>query len=330
MDGASEDRITVHVAGDADLAALEHHLPTGRAAVHAAHLACSRCGSSTYLVARADGVPVGTGAVLWGGPVGHDAAEQFPGVPEIAHLQVGAAARGRGAGTALVRFAEDLVRRRGGMRCLLGVEQGNHAAQRLYARLGYRWSGVSDVVTYEHVSPAGERHELTERDLLLVTDLLRPAVPADAPVLHAVSLEAIRVSAAGHYSAEQLAAWAGRRTLAGHERMIERTVTLVALVGGAPAGFVSLALHDVGPLVAGELDQLFVHPDHGGRGLATALLSHVDRLASETGIDRLVTHASWRAVPVFERHGWSREEVETVTVAGQVLTRCRMGRVPAR
>ncbi|SHN46939.1 GNAT family N-acetyltransferase [Cryptosporangium aurantiacum] len=155
---------------------------------------------------------------------------------------------------------------------------------------------------------------------------VRRASAADAADLCALSLRAIRQSAATHYDAAQLEAWAGARSIPQHRTLIDHTLTLVAEHDGAVAGFASVALEPWTKLERGEVDQLFVDPAHGGRGVARALLTAVDEAAAGHGLDALVTHASWRAAPVFERHGYTREEVETVHLDGQVLTRVRMRR----
>ncbi|SFT68131.1 putative acetyltransferase [Geodermatophilus amargosae] len=159
--------------------------------------------------------------------------------------------------------------------------------------------------------------------------VLRPAVVADAPALAALSRAAIEVSAAGHYGDAQRRAWAARRTVEAHRRYVEVTAVVVAEVDGAVAGFASLALRPVDGLVPGEVDQLFVHPSAGGRGVARALLATVEERARGAGLTALVTHASWRAAPVFERAGFRQVEVESVTVDGEVLPRVRMERVLA-
>ncbi len=154
--------------------------------------------------------------------------------------------------------------------------------------------------------------------------VVRPAVSGDAARLAELSRAAI--GAADVYTPAQRAAWASRRSVAAHQRYIEVTRVLVALVHDDVAGFASVALSPVDGLVAGEVDQLFVDPASGGRGVARALLAEVDSLARAAGLASLVTHASWRAVPVFERSGWRQEEVESVTLDGEVLTRARMSK----
>ncbi|MGK5172858.1 GNAT family N-acetyltransferase [Geodermatophilus sp. CPCC 205761] len=157
-----------------------------------------------------------------------------------------------------------------------------------------------------------------------MTVVVRAARPADAAVLAAVSRAAIEESAAGHYTPAQLAVWAARRSEAAHARFVETTTVLVAEVDGVVAGFASVAPAAVDGLVPGEVDQLFVAPSAGGRGVARALLTAVEAAARAAGLPALVTHASWRAAPVFERLGYRRVEVESVTLDGETLTRARM------
>ncbi len=156
--------------------------------------------------------------------------------------------------------------------------------------------------------------------------MVRRAREEDAGALHALSLAAIARSAAGHYDERQRAAWAGRRTQEGHRWMIRETTTFVAVAEEELAGFASVALHPVGELQAGEVDQLFVAPGLGGRGVARLLLDAVAAAAAEAGLRELVTHASWRAVPTFEALGYCRCQTETVQLGGVELTRALMRR----
>jgi putative acetyltransferase len=153
---------------------------------------------------------------------------------------------------------------------------------------------------------------------------IRPATNDDAEAMLALSLAAIDESATGDYEDHQLAAWRGRRTLEGHQRMVADTTAFVAVIDRRVAGFATVALGPVGALVAGEVDQLYVDPSFGGRGVARALLAAVATAATAAGIQELVTHASWRAAPVFERLGYRREQVETVHIDGIPITRVLM------
>lgn len=150
--------ITVRMATRADLAVLDRELPSGRNDVHAAFLARQDAAQATYLVAWQGPVPVGTGVLRW-----------HPGVrdPEISNLQVPPPRRSQGIGTALIGYAEALVRGRGLGRVTIGVDEDNGRAAALYDRLGYADTGVRWTGSYRYYDEAGVEHETTEHVRLL-------------------------------------------------------------------------------------------------------------------------------------------------------------------
>ncbi|MFJ9828428.1 GNAT family N-acetyltransferase [Streptomyces sp. NPDC101160] len=85
------------------------------------------------LAIRADGVPLGTGRLLFGADaVGKTGAD--PSVGSLGRLAVSKAARGLGVGAALVRAIEDAARERG----LAAVDlHAQTQALGFYERLGY-------------------------------------------------------------------------------------------------------------------------------------------------------------------------------------------------
>ncbi|GAA4680936.1 GNAT family N-acetyltransferase [Frondihabitans cladoniiphilus] len=144
---------------------------------------------------------------------------------------------------------------------------------------------------------------------------LRAYDPADALATLAVFRRAVRVTAAEHYDAEQIAAWSSddidpaawavRRAGAG-------TVVAVDDAGSGILGF-----SDVDG--RGYIDMLFVDPSAGRQGVATALLGAVTARARQAGASDLCTHASLSARPFFERHGFSVVEEGRPVVRGVVL-----------
>lgn len=142
-------------------------------------------------------------------------------------------------------------------------------------------------------------------------------MPEEAGALHELSLAAIGSSAAEHYSPAELAAWASRRSPDGHRRMLEQTFLLVAEVEDRLAGFANLESGEG----TGTVDQLFVTPDSGGRGVGRALLDALADHAESLGMSHLDSHASKRAVGLFERCGYRRLETEYVAIEGEVLER---------
>ena len=140
--------------------------------VHESHYSGQLTGASTYLIAWRDEEPLGSGVVQWGGCVGTKAREAFPNAVEFNHLQVRDEYRGQGVGTALIAAAEQLIGREGKPQVAVGVADDNPHAERLYLRLGYRRTGVVDVSEYSWIADDGTVHQATERDQLLVKDLL--------------------------------------------------------------------------------------------------------------------------------------------------------------
>lgn len=129
---------------------------------------------------------------------------------------------------------------------------------------------------------------------------LRPYDRSDAEATHDVFRRAIRVTASRTYSPEQVEAWATVADADPAEWAARRAraETVVAVEGNRVAGF-SDTDED------GYIDMMFVDPDFGRRGIATALLSQVTQRAQELGASEQTTHASLIARPFFERHGFA-------------------------
>lgn len=128
--------------------------------------------------------------------------------------------------------------------------------------------------------------------------IVRPYASEDALPTWEVFHAAVRRTAVRDYTEDAVRAWApdvidldswGRRRAAAH--------TSVACVDSRVIGF-SDVTDD------GLLDMLFVHPDHGGEGVARALVRQVLKEAADMGLRRVVTHASRTARPAFERFGF--------------------------
>ncbi|TMR95409.1 GNAT family N-acetyltransferase [Nonomuraea basaltis] len=88
------------------------------------------------------------------------AAGPPPGRPPAHHLEVVRERRNEGIGTQLLRAAEQRLHTKGHRRVALGVNLDNHAAQRLYSRLGYTEWPHGKLATTETVYHPGGRREL--------------------------------------------------------------------------------------------------------------------------------------------------------------------------
>lgn len=148
---------------------------------------------------------------------------------------------------------------------------------------------------------------------------IRPYRSADAAATLQVFLDAVSRTASADYSSEQIKAWARR-----DDRDLDRwgaaraaRPTVVALDGVEVDGFSDVDAE-------GWIDMLFVAPDHGRRGVASALLAHVEALARAQGAVELGTDASLTAQPVFERHGFTVVARQHPVRGGVALVNHRM------
>lgn len=157
------------------------------------------------------------------------------------------------------------------------------------------------------------------RDTGRVPVVIRPYRSSDASATLQVFLDAVTRTASADYSPEQIEAWARRedRDPGDWDRARSARATVVAVVGGEVAGFSDVDAE-------GWIDMLFVSPEHGRRGVAAALLAHVESLAREERAVALGTDASLTAQPFFERHGFVVVERRHPVRRGVVLVNHRM------
>ena len=147
---------------------------------------------------------------------------------------------------------------------------------------------------------------------------IRPYRPADAALLASLFRAAVCSVAPGDYTAPQARAWAS--SLIDEAKFAERCAvksTWVAEIEDRIAGFSDLESD-------GHIDMLYVHPHLQRRGVAPALLGHIEKLARALGLARLYTEASITARAVFERMGFRVIASQSVAVHGESLTHYRM------
>jgi putative acetyltransferase len=153
---------------------------------------------------------------------------------------------------------------------------------------------------------------------------LREYRDEDREATRTVFERAVHGSASADYSPELLEAWAPSITappdLLEWGTARSEAVTIVAVEEGQVAGF--------GDLVGGSvLDMLYVDPRFARRGIATALVDRLCRLATEGGAEAIETDASLTARPVFERHGFVVVVEQTPVVRGIAMTNFKMRRL---
>ncbi len=124
----------------------------------------------------------------------------------------------------------------------------------------------------------------------------------DAAGTREVFHAAVRRTALGHYTRAQVKAWAPDEI--DLDRWSPRRAaawTVVAVAEDELVGFADLT-------DAGEMDMLFVHPDHGRRGIASALVARVVREAGRRGLHQIDVRASRVLQPLLERLGFAIDE----------------------
>ena len=153
-----------------------------------------------------------------------------------------------------------------------------------------------------------------------MTISLRRYEPGDAAATLDIFYRAVHVTAAASYSAEQIAVWAPENIDV--ESWGCKQITrngIVAEVDGEVAGFSDVDAH-------GYIDMMFVAPEHGRTGVASALMSWILVEATRRGARRLSTNASEAAKDFFENHGFTVDEHRSFLRDGVIMTNYAMSR----
>lgn len=154
----------------------------------------------------------------------------------------------------------------------------------------------------------------TKEDKLII----RKATLEDLDTIFEVFTNAIIITAATHYSQEQIAAWTS--SVNNHEKWqkrIEEDDFIVAEVEGKVIGFASLRDKNY-------VDLLFVHPSHGRTGVAGKMLSIL--ISKKDAKQDLTTHASHISKAFFEKHDFTFLSTNDVEVAGVKMQNFEMQR----
>lgn len=147
--------------------------------------------------------------------------------------------------------------------------------------------------------------------------VIRPYRAGDAEALAALTLAAIRQTAARAYSPAQTAAWAARYSM---QRLLDgaaRGDVILVAADAADSPLAYTVLEEGGLEQGGHLDMLYCHPAHTGKGLGLALLGAAEEAARRQGVTRLFTEASELARPVFARAGYALLHRRDFTIASE-------------
>lgn len=132
---------------------------------------------------------------------------------------------------------------------------------------------------------------------------VRDYTEADAAPTLKVFRDAVTVTGAQRYTAEQVVAWAGppEDNLPSWHAARSVPATIVAVIDDTVIGFSDLDEQ-------GYIDMLFVSPEFGRRGVASRLLDEVESRARTAGLDALTVSASLLLRPLLERRGFVVEK----------------------
>jgi putative acetyltransferase len=133
---------------------------------------------------------------------------------------------------------------------------------------------------------------------------IEPAKPADAQALLEIHAAAVHQTAASYYSQEILDNWSrlpitGDRVERVRQRWIEHPDrrVIVARHNGQVIGYGFIHID-------GELQSLYVHPDHGRRGIGASILATLEREAIALGLTDLRLNASLNAAAFYRKQGF--------------------------
>ena len=142
---------------------------------------------------------------------------------------------------------------------------------------------------------------------------LRPYLPKDVPFLLRMTRGSIAQLAADDYSSGQIEAWVESFSdEAAFAARLAAGLTLVATIDGFPAGYSMLKGKD-------EIDLLYVAPGLVRRGVASALIEALEKLAAARGATKLTVKASDVARPFFSARGYEAQSRNTVPLGDEWL-----------
>lgn len=151
--------------------------------------------------------------------------------------------------------------------------------------------------------------------------LIREFGIGDEPHLAEVFRQAIHQTAAADYSSEQLAAWAPPQH--DSDRWAERMRNIKPFVAELEGRIVGYA--DVQP--DGYMDHFYVSPRAGRRGVGSALMQRIHKVARANRLTRLYSEVSLTARPFFEKFDFIVDSAQVVRIRGQALNNFRMSKL---
>ena len=154
--------------------------------------------------------------------------------------------------------------------------------------------------------------------------VVRPLRGDDAWIALDIHARSVHGLAAAHYPPDVVAAWAVPPTDANIRTFLDNVdgeTRVLAELDGRPVGLGALVV------ARSELRACYVVPEAAGKGVGTALVTEIERLAREIGLERLELLASVNAEPFYaslgyETHGHTQHVLRT----GHAMAAVRMAK----
>ena len=230
---------------------------------------------------------------------------------------------GRGIAREMVRFVIAFAKEQKIPTIRLDVLEGNLPAERAYRAVGFQYAGTVPMYYEDTGWTNYKAFELLlpeQKAPASMSDIkIREYRPDDCLEITRLFYHTVHTVNARDYTKEQLNAWAdGHPDLDAWNRSLLAHYSLVAIKDGRIAGFGDIDK-------SGYLDRLYVHADHQGTGVASALCSQLEQSVSGP----ITTHASITARPFFEKRGYQVKKEQQVERKGILLTNFVMERSPS-
>jgi GNAT superfamily N-acetyltransferase len=131
--------------------------------------------------------------------------------------------------------------------------------------------------------------------------IIRKAKASDVPAIWSIRRAAIYKGCAGFYPDETLRIWTAGSPTEQFVRRIERNCH----VATASEHIVGFGILDPD---SGLVEAMFVDPVHMGEGVGKKILSYLEDLARDSGLNQLHLQASLNAVPFYRTCGFNGEK----------------------
>ena len=136
----------------------------------------------------------------------------------------------------------------------------------------------------------------------------------DAKALASIYYHTIHTINIRDYTETQVNVWApeASKETAGWMKKWDKLVPFVALIDEKPVGFVELE-------PTGHIDCFYVHHEHQGQGVGSALMKFIFNEAKKRKMKELFAEVSITAKPFFESHGFMVVKPQTIVRQGVEL-----------